>query len=250
MSQSGMWLEIRRGKTNFPLRPISGDRFLIGAGSHCHLQLGGEHVPMLHSLLVIEGKQATLEAVVSEPPLLVNGEVCRLVELSDEDTVVIGDFEFVFHRLVATEPASQAATIAPSMPDHPSMPDDMAQLSQFSAAHLVALIEEDAARVSEYDRNCELGAAALLDAARQIGDASHPATVPMTTYRQADSEGLRTEPLTTPSQSLAEREAECLRLAAQLQLAQQQLALQMEEFAKQISSWQGSGDLALHRFSA
>lgn len=198
MSHPGMWLEIRRGKTNFPLRPISGDRFLIGAGSHCHLQLGGEHVPMLHSLLIIEGQQATLEAVVSEPPLLVNGEVCRLVELSDEDTVIIGDFEFVFHRLVAIEPASQAAMI------EPTLPCDMDQLPSFSAAHLVALIEEDAGQIAEYDRDREWGAAALLDAARRIGDASHPATVPMTTFRQADSVEVRTVQPTPPSQSLAD----------------------------------------------
>jgi hypothetical protein len=101
MSQAGMWLEIRKGRTGFPLRPISGDRFLIGAGSHCHLQLGGDSMPMLHSLLVIDGKRAYLEAVVPTPALQVNGQARRAVELVDEDHVTIGEFEFVFHRLVS-----------------------------------------------------------------------------------------------------------------------------------------------------
>ena len=239
-----MWLEIRRGKTNFPLRPISGDRFLIGAGSHCHLQLGGDDVPMLHSLLVIEGRKASLEAVVSEPPLLVNGEARRIVELSDEDTVMIGDFEFVFHRLVATEPTAQA-TFAET-----SVPCDMEQLSQLSTAELVAHIEEESGQIVEHNRNCEQGAAALLDAARRIGSESHPSSVPMAAFRQSEITELPALLQTMPAQCLAEREAELMRRAMQIQTAQQQLALQMAEFAKQVASWQDSDIRAARRVSA
>lgn len=224
MSNPGMWLEIRRGKTNFPLRPISGDRFLIGAGSHCHLQLGGESVPMLHSLLVIEGRVAHLEAVVAEPPLWVNGEARRSVELHDEDAVAIGDFEFVFHRLVAAEPVSHAARMEPLDDAEVS---GMADLSTLSAAELVGLIEQEALQIQEFNRNREQGAASLLDAVRQAGAAAHPASLPMATFRPESSVA-----------PLADREAECLRRAETLQAAQAQLAAQMAEFAAIVARWQ------------
>lgn len=248
MSQPGMWLEIRRGKTNFPLRPISGDRFLIGAGSHCHLQLGGDGVPMLHSLLVIEGQNAVLEAVVAEPPLLVNGEACRLVQLLDEDIVAIGDFEFVFHRLVSSEPAAQVA--AGKRHSSPEV-SGVAQTSQLSTSELVALIEDESQQISEFNRNRELGAAALLDAARQAGATEHPASVPMiVAFRPEPTVALLPDELKTQSQRLTEREAECLHRAAQLQEAQQQLAAQMAEFAEQVANWHTPSGHSSRRVSA
>ena len=244
MSQPGMWLEIRRGKTNFPLRPISGDRFLIGSGSHCHLQLGGEHVPMLHSLLVIHGKTASLEAVVSDPPLLVNGETCRQVELSDEDTVKIGEFEFVFHRLLSNEPESQAAVIESSIPTEPD------QLAQLSAAELVALIEDEATAISEYQARRELSAAALLDAAHRHGEGAHPAIVPMATFRLTEPTLLKIDSQAAPNSDTTSRESEFLAKARQLQDAQQQLALQLAELTQQIADWQAAETRNAQRFSA
>ena len=179
---------------------------------------------MLHSLLVIEGKTAHLEAVVSEPPLVVNGEAQRSVELNDEDTVEIGDFEFVFHRLVAIEPAGQVAAVSSSDDEDAS---GVADLSSLSAVELVGLIEEEARQIAEFNRSRELGAAALLDAARRAGAASHPATVPM-----------KTIPLPKPSEVLADREAECLRRAADLMQVQEQLAIQMADFAALVAQWQ------------
>ncbi len=247
MSNPGMWLEIRRGKTNFPLRPISGDRFLIGAGSHCHLQLGGEHVPMLHSLLVIQGKTAHLEAVVSEPPLVVNGEVRRVVDLSDEDTVSIGDFEFVFHRLVSSEPVTQAVAITTPTGEEIC---GVAELSQLSALELVNLIEEEARQIGEFTRNREAGAISLLDAARRVGTDSHPISVPMVSTQPVSSAEQLANLLRGQSQQLAEREAECLRRAAQLVEAQEHLAAQMAAFAMQVASWQEAENRPSLRASA
>lgn len=244
MSQPGMWLEIRRGKTNFPLRPISGDRFLIGAGSHCHLQLGGEHVPMLHSLLVIQGKTASLEAVVPEPPMLVNGEACRQVELSDEDTVTIGDFEFVFHRLLSNEPESLAAANEPAIPFEPD------QLARLSVTELVSLLEHEAATFSDYHTRREQGAAALLDAAHRHGEKAHPATVPMAIFRQTDMTVLKIDPQATSAPNPTDRESEFLAKARLLQDAQQQLALQLAELTQQIADWQAQETRNSQRFSA
>ena len=243
MSQSGMWLEIRRGKTNFPLRPISGDRFLIGAGSHCHLQLGGDHVPMLHSLLVIEGQKAHLEVVISEPPLVVNGEICRMVELTDEDTVSIGDFEFIFHSLVALEPVPQTAAHEFTLDTADSEVED---LSRLSAAELVELIEEEARLIFADNRNRQAGAAALVDAARRESEARNPASVSMAAFRS--------EPPTAAGQplsaELAEREAALMQRANELLAAQQELASQMAEFAKQIVDRQTPESRSSRRASA
>lgn len=244
MSQTGMWLEIRRGKTNFPLRPISGDRFLIGAGSHCHLQLGGEHVPMLHSLLVIQGESASLEAVVSEPPLLVNGEVCRLVELSDEDAVTIGDFEFVFHRLLSSEPQAQVAVT------EVSVPFEVDQLAKFSAAELVSRLEQEVGTIDDYETRRELGAAALLDAALRHGEGTHPAIVPMATFRLTEPSVLKIDPQTESLTTGTDRESEFMKRARQLQDAQQQLAQQLAELSQEIADWKTAEARASQRYSA
>ena len=243
VSQPGMWLEIRRGKTNFPLRPISGDRFLIGAGSHCHLQLGGEHVPMLHSLLVIQGHTASLEAVVPAPPLLVNGAACRQVELSDEDTVMIGEFEFVFHRLLSNEPQAQVSV------NEPAIPFEAEQLAQLSAAELVSRLEQEAASIGDYQIRREMGAAALLDAALRHGEGTHPAIVPMATFRLTEPTVLKIDPLAAPASDTT-RESEFLAKARQLQEAQQQLALQLAELTQQIAGWQAAETRNAQRFSA
>ncbi len=225
MSNPGMWLEIRRGKTNFPLRPISGERFLIGAGSHCHLQLGGDHVPMLHSLLVIEGQTVHLEAVIAEPPLLVNGEACRMVELRDEDLVSIGDFEFVFHRLVTSEPVSQPS--APECSDLDQV-SSVADLSRLSALELVNLIEEEAQHISAFNRSREQGAAGLIDAAQRSGNKRHPMSIPLTPHRQENSHIIRTEQWPAHDETLMQR-------LAGLRIAQEQLSAELDEFAKQLA---------------
>ncbi len=225
MSSPGMWLEIRKGKTNFPLRPISGERFLIGAGSHCHLQLGGDHVPMLHSLLVIEGQAAHLEAVIAEPPLLVNGEARRMVELQDEDIVSIGDFEFVFHRLVSSEPATHVAAL-----EFPDIEEayDVADLSRLSALELVNLIEEEAQQITAFNRSREQGAAALIDAAQRSGAHPRQISVPWAVYRHENSHTIRTEQWQAQYEALLERQSE-------LRIAQEQLAAELAEFASQVA---------------
>ena len=197
---------------------------------------------MLHSLLVIEGKTAHLEAVVSEPPLMVNGEARRSVELHDEDTVVIGEFEFVFHRLIAVEPAGQVAVASPITEEEAC---GVADLSQLSAVELVSLIEEEARQITEYNRSREQGAASLLDAARRASAATRPASFPIATFAPE-----KTGPLRQPSERLAKREAECLRQAAELMAAQERLAAQMAEFAAQVAHWQESEDRTVLRASA
>ena len=216
MSQAGMWLEIRKGRTGFPLRPISGDRFLIGAGSHCHLQLGGDTMPMLHSLLVIDGKRAYLEAVVPEPALSVNGNVRRAVELVDEDHVTIGEFEFVFHRLVSSEPAAGAAEAVPAIEQ-----TTYDNLMQMSVPQLVAHIEEEIREIHAFEAGREAGASALLEAARRAAVPA-PSALPMADFRR--------EP--AAEKSLIERLRD---QAAQLLETQRTMAAKLQEMTDQLA---------------
>src|SRR4029077_10738480 len=76
-------LEVTRGVTRFPRRPVTHPRFLIGAGSTCDLRLGGEGIPALHSLITVSGRDITLEAIAAEPALRVNGRVVQTAILHD-----------------------------------------------------------------------------------------------------------------------------------------------------------------------
>ena len=120
---------------------------------------------------------------------------------------------------------------------------------------VAGLLQLDAEQITKYNQSRELGAVALLDAAhRAAGAEPHPASVPMVALRDellSDSVPDRlAEQLQWQSQCLAEREAECLRRAAQLQAAQQQLATQMAEFATHVARWQETIRPATRRASA
>lgn len=86
------WIEVFRGGTRFPLRPIYSARFLIGSGTNCHMQLGGD-IPLLHCLLLREFDGWTIEAIAPEPALQVNGCATRRCRLEPDDQFTIGPFE-------------------------------------------------------------------------------------------------------------------------------------------------------------
>jgi hypothetical protein len=100
--QPHAWLQVARGGTRFPLRPVCTSRFLIGAGTNCHLQLGGD-IPLLHSLLLREFDGWAIEAIAPHPVLLVNLSETRHCRLEPDDVVTIGPFEL---QLVLPVPTS------------------------------------------------------------------------------------------------------------------------------------------------
>ncbi|MCA9079372.1 MAG: hypothetical protein KDA58_02390 [Planctomycetaceae bacterium] len=91
---------VLQGQTDFPVRPLSGNRFVIGGGSHCQLQLGGE-MPIVHTVLSWTGTEWQIEAVVPWPLLMVNHQQVRTLTLRTHDVVEIGDFRFRFEERVA-----------------------------------------------------------------------------------------------------------------------------------------------------
>src|SRR4051812_43150982 len=83
-------LEVCRGRTEHPLRPVHSERFLIGSSPRCDLRLGGEDMPPLHSLIVIDGTDVWLEAVAPRPHLVVNDRPQSSVRLADGDHIRVG----------------------------------------------------------------------------------------------------------------------------------------------------------------
>lgn len=157
------WLEITSGRTSYPLRPLFGERFLIGAGSHCDVQLGDDEIPLVHTILKTDGQIVTCEALVAEPRLIVNREPCRSAELHDCDVVSIGRFSFRFrcspsdaYRSAVPEESTDDYLLEESSPPR--------NYQQMSALELVDLLESDLRLVDEYEAGIEAGAATLLRA--------------------------------------------------------------------------------------
>ena len=243
---SSLWVEICRGRTQFPRRPIAGSRFLIGAGSNCHLQLGGEGMPFLHSLIAVESGAVIVEAFVPHPELQVNGEPVRTAELRDGDRVSLGAFEFILHGRPVADSA-QADESETSVRLERSDDESVEDLQTLSASELVARIEAAEADLERYDELRQPGAAALLAAVRNAGPAAserRPAS-----EAAAESHGTREaellDELSGISQELEqrlsllrEREREQVARAEALLGAQDRLAEQLRLAAQSLSQEQ------------
>ena len=163
-SDGALFLQITRGRTNNPKRPIHGDRFLIGSGEWCDLRLGGT-MPVLHSVVRVDGPAVWLEAVVDAPPLHVNGRSVGSCELQDGDQLQIGPFSLAFcdERTVQHKSLMQPIDIEEMLAlDTPDV-----DLSELTATELVDLMERDEELAREFYKRQEQGAAALLDRIRQ-----------------------------------------------------------------------------------
>ncbi len=197
-------LLVERGQTRFPERPVDRDRYLIGAGSNCQLQLGGE-MPILHSIIVPEGDHLWIDAVVPNPPLIVNGNAVRESELHVGDVLEIGEFVFS----VAIGRVSQARALP-----QPS--------SALSANELVDALEAELKAAEEIDSARAAGAAALLAAAESV-----------TALPSSPTDGLN-RMLQERSRDLDRREAALQAVAEKLERAQQDLQRQIALLAEQL----------------
>jgi hypothetical protein len=156
-------LEITRGRTRYRRRPVTGPRFLIGAGSTCDLRFGGDRIPALHSLLTVTAGNVQIEAISPEPPLLVNRQPVHIAALHDGDLIQIGDMELLTHVAADVGPA-QVQVAAPQ----PSLETDVAgtpmdDISNLSAAELVDLIEQEEQEIDAFEARRRDGARALAE---------------------------------------------------------------------------------------
>jgi pSer/pThr/pTyr-binding forkhead associated (FHA) protein len=155
-------LEVTRGHTLYPHRPVTTSRYLIGSGVGCHLRLGGPDLPTLHSLIVVDGKQVLLESIAIEPPLVVNGRRVGSVALSHGDRIEIGPFHFTARMI---PPQAAIPTDVQRLTEEPI--EIAAAVEDLSALELVDRLENELQSVDEFESRCELGAGALIESVRQ-----------------------------------------------------------------------------------
>jgi len=190
--QSVLLLEIVRGTTRHPVRPVLTERFLIGASPACDLRLGSGGMPALQSIIVREGDAYRWEAVAHTPTLCCNGEAVTSVILRNGDRMQVGGIEIAVRSVPADfltdndspetalnadnelqhAPSADAVACGDVMSSDAAMEENVESLS---ASELVAKLDAEFRRVEQYESRRHLGAEALLQAALQTHDNSHHA---------------------------------------------------------------------------
>jgi hypothetical protein len=155
-------LEITRGRTQNPLRPITRERFLIGAGERCDLRLGGADMPPLHSILYVDGVDVWIDSIADGPELKVNGQVTRSAHLADGDEIELGTFQLALRDTGAeTPPPILQAFSADDFEDEPGIDP-----STLSPAELIELIEQEEELIEEFEARKRMGLETLMKALR------------------------------------------------------------------------------------
>lgn len=199
-THSPLVFEITRGRTGSPLRPISRDRFLIGAGERCDLRLGGNGIPAVHSVVHVDGTEIWLETLADSPDVRVNGRLTRSAALEPGDDLEIGAFKLSLHRTESVQtPRIYGAPVREELTED-ELDNPIEDLEELTARELVELIDQEEAIIEEFEARRRLGAQALMDVVRQRFLESDV----------DDSTGAEESP--TPSQLLNELQAAILSL--------------------------------------
>jgi hypothetical protein len=272
-SELGLCLEISRGQTEHPQRPMTRlhDKFLIGGDDDCDLQLGGSDIPALHSLLQFDGGEYWIEAIAPDPQLFVNRQPVSSCVLRNGDQIEIGTFQLVVRldrqqQLDHQQPATVAhRTIEPqpSMP-HLSLSDDFdpEKVADLSAEELVDALDHEMQMIERFDRRLKLGAGALIDAVQQHRDRAdqHMAAErsPVVAAQDLSAQNLDrvVEQLNNTfllfdqrSQDIERREAACLEAAALLLEVQERMVGQLAEIEQKLAELRDQSERR-HRASA
>jgi hypothetical protein len=168
-NESPLVFEITRGRTQSPLRPVSRDRFLIGAGERCDLRLGGEGMPAVQSVVHIDGQAIWLETLADSPEIRVNGRLTRSAALEPGDELEIGSFSLTLHRRSSAEPV-QAPRIYGAPVSEILAEEELANpldVEELTARQLVDLIDQEEALIEEFEARRQMGAQALMDVVKQ-----------------------------------------------------------------------------------
>lgn len=260
---AGPWLEIVRGKTSFPCRPILKDRFLVGAGSQCDLQLGGASMPMLHCLILATETEVSIEAFVPVPPLRIDGVATRSAELQGGELISIGGVDLRFHSRRAAALPTRATTLrerfdAAHLTPPESTDEAAAVPSEMMMPQLLDALEAEIQRVTGAEERQELGAMALLEAVRRAGDEGTSTTTSpdLAPLGEADTaHEFVTLPIDT--EALAEREDQIREFgevlsarATELAEIQERLAIQIDQVREKVRLIERNDDSEPLRISA
>lgn len=162
--------EVTRGQTTAPLRPLNRERFLLGSGEKCDMRLGGRNMPTVHSVVVVEGQNAIIELLADEPSLRVNGRAVQSSPIEPGDRIQIGGIELILRPLNSslersTEESGSELELAQTEFEDEAAAEE--SLEDMSAAELCELIEREEEMIADFEARRQLGAAALLQQARQ-----------------------------------------------------------------------------------
>ncbi|MHC4877242.1 MAG: FHA domain-containing protein [Planctomycetota bacterium] len=151
-------LEITRGRTQNPMRPITHERFLIGAGERCDLRLGGNDMPPLHSIVHVDGIDVWIDVIADGPELKVNSESTRSANLADGDEIEIGTFQLALRDTGADSPPPiLQAFNTDSIDGEPEIDP-----STLSPAELIELIEQEEELIEEFEARKRMGLETLM----------------------------------------------------------------------------------------
>ncbi len=238
-------LEIRRGRTGYPQRPVCSRNFLIGGGPGCDLRLGGDDIPPAHTLLTISEDGAIAQWLAESPPLLVNGKLTHETTLGDGDQIKIGRFEFIVHRLLMPSSAEDAPAQTPSKTPAQSGMETTAllgllaeakaeepvdDLSELPASELLELLEADQETVRHFEECLRQAEAALLHAAAQRAE------------NLLENSDLLDEPLTS---SLSDQSAENVETEAH----DPEILTELERVIHQLSGFSAELDVRAKRLA-
>ncbi len=240
-----MILEICRGRTRFPQRPISGPRYFIGSGPGCDLRLGGTDFPALHSLIQTRENGVWFETLADAPAVRINGDVTHGEWLRDGDRIEIGAFQFLAHLLPMLPPVAINFTELPHR--------TVAQVSDLSASELADRLDHEMTHVAHFESGRRAGGHALLQAIRRqtlqmpqavAGSVAQRSAPPRTVAAvasnaaqhdfQSDLERLSKEledlasTLERRSETISKREIQFAQAAESLLESQRQLVSQLE----------------------
>lgn len=268
-----LFLEICRGKTSYPERPVCSPNFVIGSGPSCDLRLGGEDIADAHAVLIQSENDVHLQWLGDVPELLLNGEPIQEAVVSDGDRIGIGQFEFLVRHALKVQPspnsqeqkteqddskaALETGSLMTLLAEAKSAPHEDEDLSEMSADELVANLEASQESVEAFEAVIRQGEEALLFAAAQRAadlsdNPSETAGQSTTEPDTEDSEPAEAEileelekvihqlsgfssELDERATRLADQEATQAEAADLLLEAQKELAAQLERFRQQVS---------------
>ena len=159
-----LFFEIQSGVTQHPRRPVTRGRFLLGSGDACHMRLGGDDIPPIHSMIVAEnGTTVEIERLSTGPALCVNGHEVDAATLKDGDEVSIG--RIVFTARFAANVAESAVEQADLLADVELTTAEIEELKQLESLSVVELVDRlgtDMNLVEEHETGIKTGVESLL----------------------------------------------------------------------------------------
>jgi hypothetical protein len=222
-------LKICSGRTGYPERPIWCDRFLIGSDESCDLRLGGDGIPLLHSLIHFDGEEYRIETVLANPPLFINGCERSSAVIAEGDEIQLGEFSFTVCRIAPSDSIANALDVSADLSDAFDGAVDEEAIPNLSASELADRLEQELAAVESFETGRERGAEALLDAIteRAIPSEQSSSLADNEIGHVIGSLDQLVERLERRSSRLAEREESLAQAATQLLELQHQLSEQM-----------------------